>query len=349
MSTEPSFYALFRRSRYIRSEEEDQASNSRQNRKENYAVAAVAFALKHDEKLLRHFLETVCGISMQHGHVPTLEVQRFDHSDLVIKDGAGLWLAVVEFKIDAGVDDKQHPDSPAFLDADGYGTLIPDELEYRSFGQKHYIVLDDATTFADGPRNCLECKCRSWADLASATGSEVGLWADLLTSLGDLGVAAFQFRKLKNMNNAIHTRQAVAMHRTLSALASKLKFGASGSLDIDMEGDEAWYGRNIPLDRLLKHIYLRVNAGTKSIGWFGYQAGLDHMELAVRFCCESNEAADRMENYVRSMLQNGPAGRFERDGTAVAFLSNVNPSPGDAEWFESVFKALEDKNAPSKK
>lgn len=342
VSDEPSFYTLFRRSRYARGESDDHTVGSRQNRRELYAVAAVAFAIKHDDSFRCHFLSAVCGIAPHSNDALTLAVQPFDHSDFSMKDAGGVWLVVVEFKIGAALEDKQNPaKTQAFFAVDGYGTLILGEPEYQVFTRRLYVVMDDTKHFDDATKHGIECKSRTWVELAS--GIESGLWSDLLHSLGDLGIAAFQLGKLKNMNNASYTRQAVAMHQTLVAIASKLKVRSSGKMDINMEGDNAWYGREFTLDRLMNHIYLRALAGSDSRGWFGYQARADQWELAVWLYCESEEAARRTRDYIEPMLKQNLLGRLSCNGKDVTFVSEMVSHIGDAEWFEAVFKALQDK------
>jgi hypothetical protein len=56
---QPSFYQLFRRSKYSR-EESDEAPATGRNRRELFSVAALAFVLKHDEAFRAHFLRTIC-------------------------------------------------------------------------------------------------------------------------------------------------------------------------------------------------------------------------------------------------------------------------------------------------
>jgi hypothetical protein len=330
----------------VRGEEDDLSVVSGQNRRELFAVAAFAFSIRHDPQFRQHFLNTVCGIPAADDLIVILEVQPFHHSDLAIKDGAGRWLLVVEFKVDARLEQKQKPGTHEFLAQGGYGQLIRDEAGYRGFQRKYYVVLDESRTFEDGTLDGLEYKCRSWADLNPTNGAVTEMWDDLLQSLGKLGVSAFQLTKLRNMNNAPYTPQAVAMHQTLVAIASKLKFGSSGSLEINMEGEEVWYGRNIPLDRLMNHIMLRAIAGTESKGWFGYQAGPNHWELAIWIYCNSEEDASHLSRFLSSLLAKGPSGRIETKGKDVSFTSDMNPQPGDSEWFEAVFRALDDKNWP---
>lgn len=352
MGFEPSLHCLYRRSRYSRSEGEP-ATGSRQHRRELFAVAAVAFVLKHDETFRARFFREICGFAASAGRaMPRIEVQPHDHSDLAIKDEVAASLFVVEFKVGAELEEKQNPrHDKAFFGNGGYGKLILEERGYRNFARKSYIVLDDFKGFDDGERQGLTFKARTWADLGG-DGEQVGaLWADLLDSLGELGVTAFQFQKLRNMNNAQHTKEAVAMHQTLSSVASRLKFGNSGGEDINWEGDEAWYGRNIPNRRLRGFINLEIDVKAEGdvMGWFGYQSGPGHCERAVWFYCGSEQAAKRTQTFILECVRNGPPGKSGIKGTDVWFQSDSYVGVGDAEWFDAVFKVLADKKTAQAK
>jgi hypothetical protein len=345
VSLAPSLYCLYRRSRYSRSEYE-QSAGLRQNRRELFAVAAVAFALKHDEKFRVHFLREICGFGAREiPSVPKIEVQPRDHSDMSITDEVTSSLFVVEFKVGAELEQKQNPgNAKAFFGNGGYGKLILEDSYYRNCTQKSYIVLDDSKDFEDGERQGLTYKSRTWADLDLEGETATGLWADLLDSLGDLGVATFQFQRLRNMNNAQYTKQAVAMHQTLATLASRWNFGNSGG-EIDSEGDSAWYGCNIPNKTLLNFTQLEmcVQAQGKIMGWFGYQSWPEHCERAFQFNCGSDEAINFTQAFILERVRNGPPGESEIQGGRVLFKFDGYADVGDAEWFDNMFRALADK------
>src|SRR5206468_1313743 len=71
----PSFLRLFRRGHYCRplpiADESDIAKAQRQER-ERFAVAALAFCLKHDRKLLEHFWQRVCRVPGDPKMMPTI-------------------------------------------------------------------------------------------------------------------------------------------------------------------------------------------------------------------------------------------------------------------------------------
>src|SRR5580658_3789535 len=106
---DPSFYRLYRRSRYSRSED-NQDTGSKQHQKEMFAVAAVALVLEHDEEFRDHFFDKICGFTVLPGQPrPRIEVQPHDHSDLAIKDDANSSVFIVEFKVGAELKPYQDP------------------------------------------------------------------------------------------------------------------------------------------------------------------------------------------------------------------------------------------------
>ena len=345
MGLGPSFNCLYRRSRYSRSEANPD-TGSRQNQREMFAVAAVAFVLKHDEKFRAHFFHEICGFAVSAVQPrPRIEVQPHDHSDLAIKDEANSSVFIVEFKVDAELEQKQNPKhEKAFFAQGGYGNLILEESGYRDFARKSYVVLNDSKEFEDGERQGLGFKSKTWADLVVHGESVGGLWTDLIDSLGELGVVAFQFKKLRNMNNTQHTVQAVAMHQTLSHVASTLELGNRGGENIE-DGVYVWYGRNISYKVLLNSLDLKkcIQAPATRLGWFGYQSGMGHSQRAVTFCCGSDEAAKNTQAFMRERMRNGPPGESHIERTEVYYQSEGDAGFGDVEWLIAVFKALADK------
>ena len=348
MNLEPSFRALYRRSRYAL-ETDLGPEPSNQRRHELFAVAAVAFVLKHEERFRSFFMRRICGSERALEHRGfSIEVQPHQHSDLAIKDERNSALYVIEFKIDADLEPIQDPANSEFADPKGYGQLITHEPTYERFREKTYVVLDQFS-HSDQDVNVLSltCRFRSWADLIPGTAIN-GLWADLLDSLGEINVASFQHRSLANMNNARFTPNVVAMRQTLIAVASKLRFGTNRVEDIGTEASEAWYGLKIPNRKLRNFLDLEISVGTNEeyLGWFGYQAGSGHSELAIWLYCGSTEKTGWTRKLLSQRLQKVVPGRIKIDGKHVCFDSEGRSDLGDKEWFEAVFSALSDRSKP---
>ena len=79
---------------------------------------------------------------------------------------------------------------------------------------------------------------------------------------------------------------------------------------------------------------------------FGYQSGPNHSDLAIWIYCDSEGSASKLSQFMNVLFAKGPSGRIDVKGKDVSFTSDVQPQPGDSEWFEAVFRALDDKNWP---
>ena len=348
MGLDPSFDCLFRRSRYSRSED-DHPSGPRQNRCELFAVAAVAFAIKHDKDFCRHFLSRICGETEYFDYSDLLiEVQPHDHSDLAIKVKATKTIYIVEFKIGADLAEKQNPDEVAFFDKGGYGKLILSKDVFEGFHKRIYVVLAQSENFEDGKRQGLECKSRTWADLEPGPLTE--LWTDLRDSLGEIGVTVFRDQQLQNMHNAKHTKSAVLMHQTLEKAASQLGLRKTGPSFGTEDDRHYWYGRDIPTGKLVGFSKLedliRPKDGT---GWFGYESGPDRSQLAIWFYCGSEEAAKETKTFVEARAGPHLSKAEVKEGTNAVFELAGSTGLGDAEWFADVFNALKDTPGPARK
>ncbi|PWU13318.1 MAG: hypothetical protein C5B50_19600 [Verrucomicrobia bacterium] len=356
VNTDPSLFCLYQRSRFVRDGESEQGS-SHQNRREVFAVAAVALTLKHDLAFRSHFLDRVCGWKWTPDQLtPKFEVQPHDHSDLAVKDGLNAALCVIEFKVDAPLELKQDPSHVSFLGKQGYGTLITGEEDYLAFPSKTYVVLGEFPELSvEIKLEKLTCRGRTWSDLWPATHEPRGLWMDLLDTLGQLGIATLQGRQLSKKMNSKFASNVYEMHATLRAIASQaLRLPrAPVADDIDMDGDEFWHGLKIPNANLpkFKTLLQIVKPEGDKLGWFGYQAGKSRpakkaqSEIALWLYCGSKEAARATRRFVQQRLQGIPGNCDEPspEENAIAFDSGGDPEMGDKEWFEAVFRALEDR------
>lgn len=105
----PSFFALFKRGKHVRQWLVEVADGIEGRRKrqakreeaERFAVAAIAFCLKHDTQIRAHFLAKICGIQKPaKWRDAEIEVEEKQWGDLtIIHRGRGVF--VVECKIRA--------------------------------------------------------------------------------------------------------------------------------------------------------------------------------------------------------------------------------------------------------
>jgi hypothetical protein len=88
-----------------------------------------------------------------------------------------------------------------------------------------------------------------------------------------------------------------------------------------------------------------VQTREKHLGWFGCQSRSEPpegYERSVQFHCGSDDAVKKAQAFIRERVCNGPPGKTEIDRGMVLFKYGGDDI-GDAEWFDSVFKALADR------
>ena len=132
----PSFFRLFRRSHYVRPVAWDdpsaEAEAARKDR-ERFAVAALAFCLKHDPAFLRHFWQGICRVPETDPDIMPpfaadgvlLEPPEWADLRLVSESKTGRYVWVIEVKAGAGLEERQRPDKPHEFENpnSGYGAL----------------------------------------------------------------------------------------------------------------------------------------------------------------------------------------------------------------------------------
>ena len=206
----PSLYALFRRSKYAKGLEvegdDEQSVQRRHLQTERFAVAAIAFCLKHDEEFLRHFLAKVCDEPAANG---PFEMFIEDHSwgDLVLVAADHSLVLVVECKIKADLEDHQNPahDSRMFW-SEGYGKQI---LEHYGTAQPiKYIVLGYPLQLVQLPPKRIEIVClqKFWTDLRIGFPT-TRLCEDLKLTLAALHVTTFRSEKSNRMKKSIDVKK----------------------------------------------------------------------------------------------------------------------------------------------
>lgn len=361
---EPSLYSLYRRSRYSPRHEDSPESREEWERRELFAVSAVAFALKHCKAFRNHFLGTICGWTEPKCAEPQIELEPCKHADLELRDEAHSRLCIVEFKLGAKLQPHQNPSNEAFFQPDGYGTLILNGRDYSGFARKTYVVLDELERFSEGKQGQLTWRARAWSAVAPhGPGSLSPLWEDLLDVLGDLGVDAFHMEKYRNLNLSPYTKQTAAMYELLKE-AGKVLLGLGGrdvlSFDNWFDKDHSYscYGLNIPVKKSsLREIETRANPPGNHLGWFGYEQPKNEHWLGVYFYCGSKNDAQNVLDFVQAKLysaneansespkvfKDGVTCQFaEDDDTAVRIRGLPSAVSDDISWFEAVFKALRD-------
>ena len=262
MKVDSSFLRLFRQSRYAAN---DESQSPRQNRRELFSVAAVAFTAKHDRRFAQDFLVRLAGVPRSDlNHKFKFEPQKDFCADLAITDEASERRYVVEFKVGARVMEKQNSRSKMFDKPGGYGRAFSDRLS----GVSVYTTLAQQRDFDDFTKGGLRRRARTWRELIPANGKEGHLLEDLLDSLGELGISVLRVRKVKDMKNANHAIITVNIHDLLRSILDEFR-----NLRLDVGSDEVYdyVGMNLR-PRAKQHSDLRKWLGHNwpDIGWVGY-------------------------------------------------------------------------------
>jgi hypothetical protein len=175
----PSFFSLYKRGRYLPTPDigdDSDAAKKQRKETERFAVAALAFCLRHDEGFRRHFWEKICRVQgVDPGEMPRItdgdiEVEPHQWADLRLTsvNGTDRFMWVIEAKAGAPLAKKQNPTKDEFRKKGvGYGRLFRDaEAKLRT--KMRYIVLGASKDLELPARKKvpgISVQQRSWADL----------------------------------------------------------------------------------------------------------------------------------------------------------------------------------------
>jgi len=166
-----TFATLFERSRYSGRrwwglDEDDSAREQGMKQQERFAVSMIGLALEHDPKFLAHLLERVCGLkglSGAHGWEVFVEPQNW--GDLVLKHRASSSFVVVEFKIEANLEEHQNPSTKRFFlptrtgECAGYGREIAQIASRENWRQLRYVTVEKRASWSKVSREDHNLEC----------------------------------------------------------------------------------------------------------------------------------------------------------------------------------------------
>lgn len=357
MADEPSLSSLYRRGKYSRFDIPGEGENvPLQERRELFAVAAVAFTMKHDAAFKRHFLKAICGIDdIEKPEEYKVHVQP-DDFDLVLTNDEKSEVIILEFKVRASLAKHQNYQEPDFFlsgEKDGYGKQIDEKYSSR-YVRKHYVILKEFNGPADDIASGMEtiegvkCSSKTWSKLLSGDSQMSGLVLDLLDCLAEaIGIVELKGRMFMKKDLVKHAMDAVNMNGVLDSirLDAQLRFrrcdkpkfdGQSFGVEI-IEPSIGFEWKGICKDRFV---------------WFGYEQD----RISVWICgltltdpkCKNFRAKinAQFEEELREksveiieeksgafLIKNSPAQRPDND--KVVWL-------GDQEWFRNVLTKLKD-------
>lgn len=346
MRTEPSFFQLYRRSRYASALPERQGrAGGGQNCTEVFAVAALGFAFRHEPKFLNYFLSKVCGLpDAVTADGCEIRCQDGNQSDLAI-----VWPAqrviVVEAKINADLQPHQNPTMDAFQAApDGYGFQIGEK--YPNEHERLYVVLaKDVSAIPRGEHTCANPQFigfRQWGELEGMR-DQPPLITDFLDSMGLLGIPELQLRSFRNMQLEQATESAAKMFCLLEGVANRYKLTQKDRWDVQSKADEGYFvGVKVSAGGMFQELTRCVGASNQTIGWFGYEAPAGAQpRISVWFYPQTQQALVATQRFVASRL--GPAS-FQNSEFAFFVSRDVASRLDDVGWLQSVLEKLRDRD-----
>ena len=353
--SEPSFRRLFRRSHYrCGPDEDDESEEAKDTRKERerFAVAALAFCLRHDRKFLAHFWSTVCRVPDDESKMPCikpegilLEPPRWADLRLVSEEERTRQVWVIEVKAGAPLECRQRPDRPdAFTEpGKGYGALFQKEEAHPA--RLRYIILgareSDELRIHPGRIRRIWVQQRTWEDLTKGL-KRTGIVADLFSMMGELRIEPFFMEKaeritvdseLSNVDNAQTVLHAMCDWLSYRKLRISID---SGYMGIYVEPS----GRRRPLGKYaLLHKVTRKKGG--SLAWFGYEIGSEkqgRVRKGVWLCFDDRTSREAMCKKLKKRFpDNDTKSDYEGDYHYVKVYS-PRRKPSDFKWFKSVFE-----------
>ena len=246
---------------------EEENSLTKQNRRELFAVAAVAFVARHDSAFAKQFLVRVAGVPRNDlRHKFYIRPQAHACADLLIIDEVNRRCYVVEFKVHAPADEKQSPDAKAFAEARGYCSQMKQRFGDITGRSVTYTLFAKNSEFEDKVVGGVRCRARTWKELIPA--KETGLVADLLDSLGEFGIPALQLRKVRSMKNAAHAQGAFDIYELLQSILTDFR---ASPMDVGSDEIYRWCGMALaPRKDQYRKLRNWLGHQWKHIGWVGY-------------------------------------------------------------------------------
>lgn len=357
----PSFYALFRRSRYggvMQTHGDTDEERRSAEQRERFAVAAVGFCLKHSLEFRKHLWQRICRTSgdPQTPDSIQVEVEPVHWADLRLLAEAPGWkcVVVIECKAGAPLDGKQNPSCPEFVQPDhGYGWFIAKRAADTGVPHRYVIlgaseVINRAEVLPGLPDEPSFTQ-RSWCCLAEDSPT-TPLIEDLFDSLGRLGISAFRMQRVSQVHLADDFAGAADAWEVLSALGSPDVCGfRSGSWKIIGESPApghfnigAYLRRpSEKMDTCGLHLNLHKTlapAGNE-LAWVGYETGPSlapgQMRRSVYFYCTDAESAEQLT----ARLATGfPDCLTFREEYCAVLASAGQSRVHDLEWFKSALE-----------
>ena len=353
----PSFFSLFKRGRYFRAPSDaDNSAEAKAQReeRERFAVAALAFCLKHDQEFLKHFWQRICRFEKEDpAEMPPLdpgaiqiEPPRWADLRIFHNGETGRYMWVVEVKAGAPLEEIQNPDLPKFQEEGvGYGWLFAKDQKHHGTRMR-YIILGAAKNIDTGRRPFgILLQQHEWKVLTDKYQPSK-IVADLFYTLGELQVGAFYMEQAKQISIEGGIENVGKAWKVLNAISKEyLKLRPSDSYFepdelVDGGGSMGLYIKP-PTNKHSEEHTLLQNATRKdgwSLAWFGYECKKDAKAYKSVWLYVDN--VERQDLLTQKLKRQFDSATPERDSSDywVVVSSQPKESQLDFEWFRSVFE-----------
>lgn len=360
---EPSFFSLFNRSRYLKDlgydaeEAEERRLQQRKRRQaERFAVASIAFCLKHGEPEFRqHFFKYLGLADFTLGADSGIRVEDKRWGDLVLVSSDQAKVCVVECKIHADLEPHQNPEKTEFWEAGGYGFEIEEAFPGRN---RLYVILGAKQSLKLPTGRGIKTIQRQWSELDDGY-PHAGLAADLHQSLAKLGVERFKLRNTHTMKIGKNSQYAGQVYGTLLGAATRLNLTeGKRKEDNSYTNESSWYvGLEVRksdrfADKTNAHgrLQARVDPIGPPVSWFGY--GQDDAKTGPFFSAwfyTGNKVAEiavdkRLQTVLNSethlIRHQSEQGGYNQLEVQIAAAELEKQSRSDQDWFVGILSVV---------
>ena len=357
-----SFYAIYKRGRFG---SRDDPEEEKQQQRERFGVACLAFCLRYDSTFLGEFLRRICKCEHQ-ANDWSIQVEPYHEgwSDLLITTGNVAVL--IECKVDNDLMNKQNPwasDSAFEKEPKGYGYQFRDN---HKAGKLYYTLLTHSID--EQPKRVLDIKCctATWRDVSQLVISKEKMISDLFTTLGNLHYPSFRIMKANKLHvSDLHS--ILAAHEILGAVATEGNFSHSPIRAESRSGEEencdnifGWLGAYIPGNKRNEWLCSVIKPPPHNpVAWYGYE--LDESEvtgkpsfpkLGIYLHCGTSSVRENVEKRVKALH------KWKKDPTwsenaplkkhYLRYSCPLEPQESPADLFVQFFKTIAPSSKPKK-
>jgi len=314
--------------------------------KERYAVAAIAFCLKHDKNFREHFFHKFCQ-NLNCCLDVEVEVEPNHSSDLLIRSRLAKKVYAIEFKAGATLKVHQNPAQQNEFKA-GYGKRF---AELHNDSELFYIVMG-AGSIPDFPAEVaipsegkvIKTFQKEWSDLEDIAIESL-LVSDLYDTLADLRIGKFHMRITSKIKIDGDLHQVASAWEVLTAICCELAIKKQFLISAERISDSesclgAWIGKitnpgSQTWVSTLQNI-IGVGKGVHSI-WFGYVSKETHTMRCLWLYCDNADQATALMNKLNKSLFHVQLA--ENEVASLKIEDSSQSAENDFDWFMRAIHA----------